>query len=125
MRPILSSAAVAFFAIALSGCGTMCNFAGAVIPGVNENGKLPAVYGGVQLDAAMVTGLRPAKTTEWNVFVACCVLADFPLSLVGDTLTLPITIGIDRVRNPAPREQPVALTVDRAQIPNSAQAVER
>jgi uncharacterized protein YceK len=77
---------------ALSGCGTSLNLDGD-----------SRVYGGVAQDLQTV-GERmvqasnpswpgtPGSSTGWNVTVGALALADVPLSLIGDTLTLPFTI---------------------------------
>jgi uncharacterized protein YceK len=77
---------------ALGGCATSLNLDGD-----------SRVYGGVALDArkcreflAPAPPQRPDKpdTTApgWRLLAGVYALADLPLSLIGDTLTLPITI---------------------------------
>lgn len=101
---------LALAVFSLAGCGTVCNFA--IAPFSEPDGhKFPAVYGGVQLDAAVMSsksqlvdlsgihGEGPAAAV-----VIGCVLAEFPLTFIGDTLTLPITLWIERRRNAAPNE---------------------
>jgi uncharacterized protein YceK len=97
--------ALALFALA--GCGTVCNFA--VAPFSEPDGhKFPAVYGGVQLDAAVMSS--KSQLVDLNgihgegpaaAVLIGCVLAEFPLTFIGDTLTLPITLWIERRRNAA------------------------
>ena len=68
-----------------SGCGTLLNTA-YFLP--CEGGQ--RVYGGVRLDwdaAVENNGNTPA-------LAAAVLLADLPLSLVGDTLTLPYTLAL-------------------------------
>jgi uncharacterized protein YceK len=112
------------FSLMLSGCGTMCNLAGAAIPGA-EDAKLPAIYGGVQIDMAFIN--MPRDASKGAAEFLCWQLADVPFSFVGDTLTLPITIAIDRLRNPAPHSEPptTSMFVDRTQYPSSAQPTGR
>src|SRR5262249_7527664 len=81
---------VTIAAILLSGCGTVCNFA---------TGD-PEIYGGVQKDIAFImTPPGPDQVPRVNespgkaaVFYVAVVFADACLSLVADTLTLPLAI---------------------------------
>jgi uncharacterized protein YceK len=93
---------VALTILPLSGCGTFCNFAGA--PFQSEGGpRLPAVYGGVQMDVAVMMSDKQLFSFEGMqgpagaIFLGC-LLAELPASFVADTLTLPITLCIDRWR---------------------------
>ena len=78
-------ALLAVFAVLLSGCGTICNFAGGE----------PAPYGGVAKDLEVAEhssgggGIRSASS-----IVAVCALcaAEFCASAVADTLTLPFIL---------------------------------
>jgi hypothetical protein len=98
---------LAIAVVPASGCGTICNFAGA--PFCKEGDlPLPAVYGGVQLDAAFINTNTQAFTMNGfqaegtgAAILVGCLLAEFPLSFIGDTLTLPITVWIDRRRTAA------------------------
>lgn len=104
MRRMYVQMGPAVGAVLLSGCGTICNFASGAIPLPDDPVARPAIYGGVQLDAALITGMRPKETTEVTVFVGACLLVDIPLSLVGDTLTLPITLWLDKRRAGSERD---------------------
>jgi uncharacterized protein YceK len=104
MRRIVVGVGSAWAALLLSGCGTICNFAAAVAPSPDDHVARPAVYGGVQLDAAVITGIQPDRTTKGSVFIGACLLVDVPLSLVGDTLTLPITLLLERCRAGSERD---------------------
>ena len=104
MRKIVIALGAVVVVMSLSGCGTTCNFAAAALPPLELTTTLPAVYGGVQLDAAVMNQLHPAKTSALSVFVATCLLADFPISFIGDTLTLPLTLWIDRRRTASQSE---------------------
>jgi uncharacterized protein YceK len=83
-------------ALACAGCGTTVNLA------TREN----RVYGGVRNDIDAIEGLfegAPAADTHLDaasmlvvVAVAFLPALDLPLSLVADTLTLPITGRADR-----------------------------
>jgi uncharacterized protein YceK len=89
-RALTCLAAVA--AVGLGGCGTSLNLDGD-----------SRIYGGVVKDfqvakerlaqAADSSGPgTPGSSPGWNLAVSALALADLPLSLLGDTLTLPFTI---------------------------------
>jgi hypothetical protein len=98
-------ARVAFAALAavlVSGCGTICNFAG----GYLHPDKAPTVYGGFRFDMEV---LEAATTTHESLnithgsgytvlFVLGVLCADPVLSLAADTLTLPITLYLEERR---------------------------
>lgn len=104
MRKMVIALGAVVVSMSLSGCGKTCNFAGATLPPLELTTTLPAVYGGVQLDAAVMTQFRPTTTSSLTVLFAACLIADFPLSFVGDTLTLPLTLWIDRRRTASQSE---------------------
>jgi uncharacterized protein YceK len=98
---------VALAALCASGCGTILNLA---------SGD-PQIYGGPQADVmfALTPGnwgseTPPASSRDGNpigegiagAFPFLLVLADFPLSLVGDTFTLPLTIYMRQNKHPKP-----------------------
>jgi len=71
---------------ALSGCGTMENLSGSGGP-----------YGGVRDDASIIAGcLSPGENATSNraadLAVATLLLIDLPLSVIGDTVTLPLSL---------------------------------
>jgi uncharacterized protein YceK len=78
---------------ALGGCATAGNLT------AKEGCK---VYGGTQVDAALISG-KPAPNAALAkyehveppvlVAAACCGLVDLPFSVIADTLTLPITMS--------------------------------
>ena len=101
--------------LAGSGCGTVLNFFN------GESGGPEHVYGGVRMDCQVAAeqlkdhpGLRPAQ----GIPLALCALLDLPLSLLGDTLTLPLVLS-DRLheltadRPPAPAAGPAPNTAPR------------
>lgn len=83
------------------GCGTMSNMKGSPYAGVAPSGAAPELYGGVGNDLRWVVEevektasidelpLAPLRIALAGYFG----LVDLPLSLVGDTLTLPVVIG--------------------------------
>jgi uncharacterized protein YceK len=82
--------------VTLSGCGTIVNDCYYLR---QEGGG--QVYGGVKVDAEVagekaIEAVRPGDVTErLRAGVAALALAaDLPLSLVGDTLSLPWTLGL-------------------------------
>jgi uncharacterized protein YceK len=84
MKRTRSAAAVAL-AVALSGCGTVYNLA---------EGE-PEVYGGALKDAQLF--IAPAAREKEVAgrgapLLPILALGDLPLSLVGDTLTLPLAV---------------------------------
>ncbi|HVJ84079.1 MAG TPA: YceK/YidQ family lipoprotein [Caulifigura sp.] len=91
--------------LALAGCGTVLNVSPLVEIRHLEHFELTigaprSIYGGVQLDAAIASrALRkiPDRPMLATTFLVASVM-DLPLSAVGDTLTLPVTIpqSIDR-----------------------------
>lgn len=80
-----------------SGCGTMLNTA---YLSPSEGGE--RVYGGVRTDWQVAA--EPEATPGW---VAAIFLADLPLSLAADTLTLPyvLALGLTKGQSPNPNGQ--------------------
>jgi uncharacterized protein YceK len=76
----------AIAAASLGGCGTICNFA---------HGD-PDIYGGVQKDVQFIqaphTAVGGGVSFQKGPVFAALVTADVGLSLVADTLTLPLAI---------------------------------
>jgi hypothetical protein len=106
---------VVMLALSSGGCGTVCNFVGAVTPvGGEKEVRPPQVYGGVQFDFNVLSKWDPSKPlfnpppgggNERDAAFALLVipallLAEGSLTLVGDTLTLPITIPLNMPRPP-------------------------
>ncbi|HEV3258556.1 MAG TPA: YceK/YidQ family lipoprotein [Gemmataceae bacterium] len=98
---------------ALVGCATGSNLFG------KDGCK---VYGGTQLDATLISEavspdpeVAKEKRLESPVLAweACCGVCDMPLSVVADTLTLPITVPVAATRlaatsqavEPAPKNE--------------------
>lgn len=98
-RPI-SAAAYVSFAL-LSGCGTLRNFADPLPVGhsgqdtaiiVRSGGR--QIYGGARSDLIGLYCLEnPLQHPIYFIAGAYSVVVDLPLSLIGDTMTLPWTIN--------------------------------
>ena len=88
----------------MCGCGTVCNLVG----GVTHPDTEPRVYGGLQRDVEVLDGVvngaqsNPQMQISHDPRAALILvpvgIADPILSFVGDTLTLPITIPLQRRR---------------------------
>jgi uncharacterized protein YceK len=95
----------ALAALSLSGCGTVCNLAGGIVHPESE----PKVYGGVQRDLTIIEKgygstmtMNQKDDSQGGAALALTIIAvavlDPVLSFVGDTVTLPITIPLQRRR---------------------------
>jgi uncharacterized protein YceK len=86
MKSVWMAVLAAIAAASLGGCGTIRNFA---------HGD-PDIYGGVQKDVEFIQTPRTAVgggvSYPRGPFLAALVSADVGLSLVADTLTLPLAI---------------------------------
>lgn len=104
-------------ALSLCGCGTICNFAGKPIDPTIET----RVYGGVQLDfevlddvASNYPDIKLASDPKAAAFFYPLAVVDPLLSFVGDTLTFPVAMYVQRKRErkrarpPVPVPGPVA-----------------
>ncbi len=94
-----------------AGCGTVTNL---VLPGPEEGGKTP--FGGVRQDKQCMEKAAsgelaftkhpapkpPMQEQQPQVVLALLCAADIPLSLVGDVLTLPYTLGYTWINQPVP-----------------------
>jgi uncharacterized protein YceK len=103
MKRALSVATAAFIAVGVSGCGTVCNLAGGVIHPDQEL----RVYGGVQRDVEhfwcppLLNENSSPGAGKGAVLFLALIPVEFGLSFVGDTLTLPITIPLQEIREAA------------------------
>lgn len=107
---LIATAAVTF----ATGCGTVSNIAqpchASVLMDPNTPGgpadpspeiTLPPAwltYGGVRLDYDIVCSLAREPVSLRSLFIPLAAL-DLPLSLVGDTLTLPFTVDASTTRS--------------------------
>lgn len=89
--------------LSLAGCGTVCNFAGGIVHPDQE----PRIYGGIQRDMNIIETAvttkpdNPPNMGKAAVVILALALVDPIVSLVADTLTLPITIPIQYWREKA------------------------
>jgi uncharacterized protein YceK len=107
---------------ALGGCGTIGNLSdpnhtkpfGGVIRDANASGWL--------LSEASEASKKPAAEKAGLVLAAPIVTVDLPLSLVADTVTLPITIPVALMRQgqpqPPPNSDPITPTAGRGNAEN-------
>jgi uncharacterized protein YceK len=73
------------------GCGTIMNFWPKVDSGQREEIGKMRVYGGVRIDAQTFS----EAAGPWQKLLTLLILVvEFPLSLVMDTVTLPVTIPV-------------------------------
>ena len=74
----------------IAGCGTIANMKGGYVIGPRLEGY-PAPYGGVQLDTQRLRECGHDFTSNPLSAGLCSLilLADMPISVVGDTVTLP------------------------------------
>jgi uncharacterized protein YceK len=119
----LGLAGVAAVALLGGGCGTLVNVTGFAPPEIGGGQRL--VYGGVVWD---LEGEHRALTTPYPQYrlgvrlpMIFFYLFDLPLSAVGDTLTLPITlgeaVGLSAPMWPSPPERVVVVGPPAAQLP--------
>ena len=90
-------------ALGLSALLALCSGCGTVVSLLND--ELPSkVYGGVHMDALILSG----RADEGGYLAAFgpCALVDWPLSLIMDTLLLPITLLMRNPSSPGRSETP-------------------
>jgi uncharacterized protein YceK len=90
IRRSFGVALVAVLGFSLSGCGTAMNFMEAGSRGLPESAGHKSIYGGVTIDVDLISSSEGFAETVTALFLAG--LIDLPLSLVMDTVTLPVTI---------------------------------
>jgi uncharacterized protein YceK len=82
---------VAIAAISQTGCGTVFNFWPKDEHSTHEEIGQMRVYGGVRMDGRAFS----EASWPWQKLLAILILTvEFPLSLVMDTITLPVTIPV-------------------------------
>jgi len=91
MRRSLGIAIIAIGVISQMGCGTIMNFSPKVDSGQREEIGKMRIYGGVSIDAQTLS----EAAWPWQKLLTILFLTvEFPLSLVMDTVTLPVTIPV-------------------------------
>jgi uncharacterized protein YceK len=87
----LGIAIIAVLVISQAGCGTVMNFSPKVESSQREEIGRMRIYGGVRIDAQTLS----EAAWPWQKLLTLLVLTvEFPLSLVMDTVTLPVTIPV-------------------------------
>ena len=76
------------------GCGTVRNLNPQPDSGEGDNPTPTRIYGGVRQDWTELKAQRFNDVYCMNLIFLPLYLADFPFSLVGDTLTLPYTAAV-------------------------------
>jgi uncharacterized protein YceK len=80
------------------GCGTLCN--------VTSSNPDPRVYGGIRQEWSDLKVMRFDDVYCINLLLAPWLVADLPLSVLGDTLTLPYVLGRQVISALAGSERP-------------------
>jgi uncharacterized protein YceK len=90
-------------ALAANGCGTFCNTLW-----LSEGEGGGRIYGGVRVDGELVHGCLEDKddTSGRRALKMAVAVTDIPLSVVADTLTLPVTILTTVMRALSPSQLP-------------------
>jgi uncharacterized protein YceK len=79
--------AVPVLLLALAGCGTISDLAGA--PNAKLKGPSPHVFGGTRIDSCLAAQLACPKD---DAFLCCLAWIDWPLSAALDVALLPVTV---------------------------------
>jgi uncharacterized protein YceK len=119
-----SLAVLGLAVLCLSGCGTAANLSGGF-----QGWRKAQIYGGVRTDVKSAEQFVADNWTSESDFQqdvgtvvgVGLISLDVPLSLIGDTLTLPITIPAAILSGPAPQPGLPAATNNLAQKPSSNQ----
>jgi uncharacterized protein YceK len=95
MKTLIAGAALSMCAMfALTGCGTIAN----CCPDTPEGCLRP--YGGVALDAHAIAWNCSGKAPSCSCLQTVVCLIDLPFSVVGDTILLPVAIGVTNCHDP-------------------------
>jgi hypothetical protein len=105
-RSLLHSVVLAAVAVAVSGCGTVCNLAWIHVQPDGLHLGPPDVYGGLENDMTLMTNLKlnagsSPSAGKGAVAGLAAGVTDIGLSYLGDTLSLPITATLREVRERA------------------------
>jgi uncharacterized protein YceK len=95
MRQGLGILLVTIAATSEMGCGTTLNFWPPGGHGYREDYGQMEIYGGVSIDAQALSEAKWPWEKLWGILV---LTIEFPLSLVMDTVTLPVTIPVSLSR---------------------------
>ncbi len=87
-----------YAALFCGGCGTMKNLDPSYPTNGGEIAPPTRIYGGIRQDWTDLKAERFDDVYCMNLIFLPLYLADFPLSLIGDTVTLPYTTGVEVVR---------------------------
>jgi hypothetical protein len=116
MRKYCPVACFALTALCLNSCGTIANLAS----------KDPQVFGGLQKDAELLTGVHPSPTPVVHgdgravLFFLALVAAEPCLTLVGDTVTLPLVLWLQHEPLDGEKEEMVAANARRRRAAEGA-----
>lgn len=91
MHRVVVSLGLMAAVVATSGCGTLVNLSGHASLMSLEPREV-RVYGGVRRYIEDVDGPESLKEMPVYIFAYAFLALDFPLTVVGDTVTLPIAI---------------------------------
>lgn len=88
------AAGVAALALVAAGCGTVNNLTGPGKDGLFGRTSEPRIYGGVQDELSVASEMvwNNPQSVAMNVMIITLFGLDFPLTVIGDTVTLPLTI---------------------------------
>jgi uncharacterized protein YceK len=90
-------------ALTLAGCGTVDNMC---FENPQTNQVPMHVYGGIEADVKFLTEDEGGRANQATDPLKIVYLADLPLSLVADTITLPVTLPMAYVEKESHRSNP-------------------
>jgi uncharacterized protein YceK len=113
-RNVVAACVAAVLLEALSGCGTVMNLTEEQSPtyGMSTSSKPRSPYGGVGYDLDLSQWLLLAGPR--GLAESACLIADVPLSLAGDTLTLPYVLYLRAHKDKPADVPPKTLPVEQA-----------
>ena len=115
-RSVIAACLAAVLLAVVSGCGTVMNLTEEKSPteGMSTSSKPRSPYGGVGYDLDISQWLLLAGPLGWAE--SACLLADVPLSFVGDTLTLPYVFCLRSHKDAPADARPRAAPVEQAKF---------
>ena len=87
--------APALLSLTLAGCGTMIDLTAQRPSPLFGPGPVPHVFGGVRVDAVLMEG---------NSLIGLLCVLDLPLSFVLDVALLPVSIPVECLASPEPKD---------------------